>query len=464
MSFTWFRPEGPLRTREQVAREVHAVSLRRGLDELATVIALMTISVEVGTGAGNARKWWCPWNSRVPATKNYAYDSQSDDNRSSGYFQQQPGPNGEAWWGTPENMMTLDQAANTFLDRLPDDYGRAANNPRLAGEFAQRVQQSSFPDRYAERWDEAWEVLRRALDGAPAPQPEAPVVNPNWRGDPTFLPEVLRAEGLTVKEIAGWRERGHGDFGEIWGVVAHHTGSNNATAESIAFHPSLGLASQIHLGRDGVVTLCGVGIAWHAGSGSHAGLPRNDANRLTIGIEAANDGGGAPGKPHRSSWPDAQYNAYVKTVAAILRFLGRNSSRVISHKEWAGAAQGKWDPGAIDMDIFRADVQAQIDSKTGDDFMSALSSDEQRRLLERTDQIWGALFNPVNSRSKYKAEGEGAIHKTKDLVLNIDGMTHETLIERQAMMGNAEALALVKREADRGDKWAKVVLRYVEGE
>ncbi|QAY10959.1 lysin A [Mycobacterium phage Pollywog] len=174
MSFTWFADK-PLRTREQIAREVHAVSLARGLDELATVIALMTISTEVGTGTGDDRKWWCPANDRVPATKNYPHDSRSDDNRSSGYFQQQPGPNGEPWWGTPENMMTLPQAANTFLERLSDDYRRAANNPRLAGEFAQRVQQSAYPDRYADKWDEAWTVLRRALGSQPPATPEVPM-------------------------------------------------------------------------------------------------------------------------------------------------------------------------------------------------------------------------------------------------------------------------------------------------
>ena len=47
MSFTSFS-DRPLLTREEIARQVHAVSLRRGLDELATVIALMTIATEVG--------------------------------------------------------------------------------------------------------------------------------------------------------------------------------------------------------------------------------------------------------------------------------------------------------------------------------------------------------------------------------------------------------------------------------
>lgn len=193
--------------------------------------------------------------------------------------------------------------------------------------------------------------------------------------DPLWLPDVLRAEGLEVREFPGWRDRGHGDFGEITHVVVHHTGSFGATPGSIANHPQLGLCSQLYLGSDGVYTVVGAGIAWHAGQGSHPGIPANDANRVTIGIEAANDGGGTPGRPHRSSWSDAQYTAYVRGVGAILRHLGHDASHVIAHREWAGAAQGKWDPGAIDMDIFRRDVQAVIDGNPntggGSDMASA---------------------------------------------------------------------------------------------
>jgi hypothetical protein len=32
------------------------------------------------------------------------------------------------------------------------------------------------------------------------------------------------------------------------------------------------------------------------------------------------------------------------------------SDRVIGHKEYAGAAQGKWDPGNMDMNWFRGEV------------------------------------------------------------------------------------------------------------
>ena len=181
--------------------------------------------------------------------------------------------------------------------------------------------------------------------------------------DPVWLTQVLRAAGLVVHEYPGAYDRGHGDFGNIWGVVGHHTGSYGETPHGIAEHPQLGLASQLYLGRNGEYTLCGVGIAWHAGDGSWPGLPDDGANEYTIGIEAANDGGGVPGKPHRwvrpdgtPVWSDVQYDAYVRGVAAILDHLGQPTSHFIGHKEWAGAEQGKWDPGAIDMNIMRRDV------------------------------------------------------------------------------------------------------------
>ncbi|MGY4098034.1 peptidoglycan recognition protein family protein [Nocardia sp. R16R-3T] len=210
--------------------------------------------------------------------------------------------------------------------------------------------------------------------------------------DPTWLPDVLRAAGLQVREYPGWRDRGHGDFGDIWGVVCHHTGSFGESPRGIAEHPDLGLASQLHLSPEGVYTVCGVGVAWHAGMGSYPGLPTNGANQRTIGIEAANDGGGTPGLPHRESWPDAQYDAYVRGVGAILDHLGEPASHAIGHKEWAGAAQGKWDPGAIDMNIFRADVARAMDGGTpteGDDNMlDALIKNFKGSTLKFRDLFW----------------------------------------------------------------------------
>lgn len=188
--------------------------------------------------------------------------------------------------------------------------------------------------------------------------------NPSWRGDPTFLPEVLRAFGVTVVEMDGWLNRGHGDFGAIQGIIVHHIGVNKSDPSNIAFHPSLGLASQIHLSRSGVATLCGVGIAWHAGRGSYNRWPTNNANVVSIGIEAESDG--------VTPWPAEQMAAYYRVCAAILWFLGKpaTTDHLIAHWEYSRAAQGKWDPGAgngifgavLDMNHFRSEVQKLIDN------------------------------------------------------------------------------------------------------
>ncbi len=192
-------------------------------------------------------------------------------------------------------------------------------------------------------------------------------------GDPVWLPEVLREAGLRVRthaphgDCGGYLQNGHGDFGAIDGVMFHHTGSFGETENGIAHHPTLDLCSQCLVTRDGTWVVCGVGIAYHGGRGG--GIPWLwDPNEQLIGVEVANDGGGSPGKPHRTGWSDEQYDSVVTGMAAILKKLGKSETRVIGHKEWAGAAQGKWDPGAIDMGVFRRDVaNAMLSGKKGSD-------------------------------------------------------------------------------------------------
>src|SRR5918995_462029 len=152
-----------------------------------------------------------------------------------------------------------------------------------------------------------------------------------WTGDPVWLADVLRAEGgVDVVEYPGWRGRGHGDFKDIRGVMVHHTGSDTASAASIANgRPDLaGPLSQLHIARDGTVTVVAVGVAWHAGVGMYPWLPTNMGNWHLIGIECANSGT-SPSAPHRRNWPDAQYLALVRCCAAINRRLGRTSPRCV---------------------------------------------------------------------------------------------------------------------------------------
>lgn len=192
-----------------------------------------------------------------------------------------------------------------------------------------------------------------------------PQVRPQT-GNPTWLAEVLRAEGLDPVEFTGWRHRGHGTFKDIRGVMVHHTGADRASAASIAEgRPDLaGPLSQVHIARDGTVTVVAAGVAWHAGVGMYPWVPANMGNWHLIGIECANSGT-SPSAPHRRNWPDAQYFALVRCCAAINRRLGQNAARTIGHKEYAGQAQGKWDPGGIDMDLLRRDIAEQLSADVG---------------------------------------------------------------------------------------------------
>lgn len=255
--------------------------------------------------------------------------------------------------------------------------------------------------------------------------------NPSHRGDPTFLPMVLKAFGVPVAESPGWEKWGMGDFDRIWGVGVHHTGSNNTSAEFIKHNGNMAgaLSSQLHQSRVApyTMTIVGAGIAWHMGKGSYPGLPTNNANPLLIGIEPQSNG--------TDPWPPGQLDVYYRTVAAILWYLGLDSSRCISHWEYSLVAQGKWDPGAgngksgavMDMDHFRARVQHYIDNPPFLEGIEDMALDMNKRYTFRTPEGYYEGDSP----------GSGTL---EDLWLNTD--THAwvarvnteriiTLLERQ---------------------------------
>ncbi|MDQ2636164.1 MAG: N-acetylmuramoyl-L-alanine amidase [Actinomycetota bacterium] len=154
-------------------------------------------------------------------------------------------------------------------------------------------------------------------------------------------------------------------MGRIWGVIWHHTGNARESAQSIRNgRPDLpGPLAQLHIAPDGTVTIVAVGPCNHAGRGSWPGLPTDNANGLTIGIECAwpSDTTITEATQTRERWPDAQIIAMRDTGAAITAHLGVDASHNISHHEWAtqgpaGWRQGKWDPGNLNMDWFRGEI------------------------------------------------------------------------------------------------------------
>lgn len=145
-----------------------------------------------------------------------------------------------------------------------------------------------------------------------------------------WLPDVLRAAGLTVHEQSGWRTRGSDTF-DPYGLIAHATAGKLSIESDIRVllngsttaPPPI---SQLFLARTGEWWVIASGRCNHALTGK-AGLLKGYGNTRLIGIEAANDNRGEP-------WPTVQYESYVTGVAAICKHLGWDpSKRVSGHKE-----------------------------------------------------------------------------------------------------------------------------------
>jgi hypothetical protein len=169
----------------------------------------------------------------------------------------------------------------------------------------------------------------------------------------------LRRWGLKVEEKDGWRQRGRPYDFYPRGVMVHHTASNkdsgNFPSDNIVTAGRSDLPGPLCLallGRDGTVRLIASGYANHAGyGGPEAGIPANQGNTYTYGIEAENNGLGEP-------WPREQLNAYYRLCAALLDWMKiKDVSKVFGHKEWTFR---KIDPAGIQMDEFRRRVQAAL--------------------------------------------------------------------------------------------------------
>lgn len=282
----------------------------------------------------------------------------------------------------------------------------------------------------------------RALDSYQQPPRETVIPenitmrpNPEHRGDPLFLPDLLKLWGVEVEEFDGWRNRGHGDFGEIWGVVAHHTAGANTPPSLIAYgHAALrGLLSQIHLARNGTATLVGAGLAWHAGAGSWPGIAKDAANWVTIGVEAVNAGDGS------QPWTAEQMDAYRRICAAIGWYLGKTAAQILGHKEWSSG--GKIDPN-FDMNVFRADVQDLIDNPPFLKEMDTMALDLTKRYGFRTPEGYYEGADP----------GSGTL---LDIWLNTDTHSWVSRVNTEALLNKVDRLEQ-KLDQQRQDNQALV--------
>lgn len=190
----------------------------------------------------------------------------------------------------------------------------------------------------------------------------------------TWLPQVLKDSGMKVAVTNGWENRGHGDVGNIVGVICHHTATPGKNANMptlntlIQGRPDLpGPLAQLGLGRDGTYYVIAAGRCNHAGSGVWKGV--TTGNSSFIGIEGENTG-----LADDSPWPQVQMDAYHRGVAAILAHIGNSADFCAGHKEFALPPGRKTDP-SFDMIPFRSAVAAILNGTTPGPVLIPATSD-----------------------------------------------------------------------------------------
>jgi len=233
-----------------------------------------------------------------------------------------------------------------------------------------------------------------------------------------WLPKVLRDAGLQVFEVPGWQNRGHGDEGEVLGILCHHTcgplhGEMADLSVIVDGRPDLGgPLAQLALGRTGIFHIVAAGKCWHAGRGMWQGI--TDGNAHFIGIEAENTG--ETTGPRAEPWSDAIMDAYRRGCAAILKHIGAKPIMCAGHKEFA-LPKGRKDDPSFDMMKFRADVAALMNLPHGP--MSAPSPSLTH------SRIGTVNTSGLNVRSAASAASKSLGTLPKGKVITIQGQTGE---------------------------------------
>lgn len=146
------------------------------------------------------------------------------------------------------------------------------------------------------------------------------------------IADRLRAAGLNVIEVDGWRLRGSDTFTPK-GSVDHHTAgaaSGNAPSLRICINGRSDLPGplcNVLVGRDGTCYVVAAGRANHAGKGGWRGLT---GNSTVYGVERENVG--TPAEP----WTDEQTETAARVHAALIQACSSPDPRLVcEHKEWA---------------------------------------------------------------------------------------------------------------------------------
>ena len=156
----------------------------------------------------------------------------------------------------------------------------------------------------------------------------------------TGIATRLRAAGLDVREVKGWKTRGR-DFAGASpafhpiGGVNHHTAGQPSKANPT---PSLGIIihgrsdlagplANFYLGFDRKFYVIAAGVANHAGLPDGGSIKGMTGNSTAYGLEIEHNG--------ISLLPKDMVDLAARGWAAVLRGTGIAPTQVVQHREWA---------------------------------------------------------------------------------------------------------------------------------
>jgi hypothetical protein len=200
----------------------------------------------------------------------------------------------------------------------------------------------------------------------------------------TGLADRLRAEGLKVIEVDGWRTRGSDTF-HPRGSVNHHTAgprTGNAPSLGVCINGRSDLPGplcNVLLARDLTCYVIAAGRANHAGKGGWQGLSGNSS---VYGLEVENTG--LADEPATPELLDAMHRVHAAFLGGID---DPDVALVCQHEEWTDR---KIDFHDLEFAAFRAGVSAQITAPSPP-LEDDMTPDQERWLKE----VHGQFAKPI---------------------------------------------------------------------
>lgn len=159
----------------------------------------------------------------------------------------------------------------------------------------------------------------------------------------TWLPDVLRAEGIEVVLYHGWEKRGLSTSRpfDVQNVVWHHDASAPGDSPGVPEYMIRNFnnaGAQVWVDRKGRWHIIASGRAPHAGA-ARRGMP---TNYNSLGIETDHTTG--------EDWPQPLLDSLRRGTAAILRRIGKDADEALHfHKTICDPPGRKIDPAGLDL-------------------------------------------------------------------------------------------------------------------